>query len=375
VLAKKDFPRPIINAQADSKHLNRANYSGYLTEPLSAIAECETPNDDLQKSIFEILKRRANLASEGVLEISESQFYFTSPGGIDERVESRLVKIENWRHDSQLIENYTPFISAGFVRPLDALQTLRASHVGGMFDARLEINIYRLLRALNRSASAWIGAALEPVRQILPENFQVEAVSRIVPEKRAAFEPYEPAENNFLRLVSSEFVERDSSGKSLAAARFEYVTPKNLSRNTVAAIPFFQVGDEVFVGVEFRDLPAPQRFSGSSHLACTPAWRLPFEVEHKFDLAPFLREKFPADFGVSIDKITELGGSYFTSAGITPEVVYPTAVELRAETCGGEADLKFFRLQNLLENSHLIQDAHFLIMVNRLAHALGFLSK
>ncbi|HEX9962846.1 MAG TPA: methyltransferase domain-containing protein, partial [Pyrinomonadaceae bacterium] len=280
VLAKKDFPRPIINAQKNQKHLNRAGYSGYLTEPISALTRRATRDADLsgtaaedRRLIFDILKKRANLESEEILEISQPRFYFTSPGGIDERVESFLVKIENWRHQAQAIENYTPFTAAGFVRKLDALQILRAAHVGGMFDARLEINIYRLLRALKRSASAWIGASLKPSKQGLPEKFEAAAVAQLAPEKRAAFEPCELTENNFLRLVKSLFVEYDSRGERLAQAEFEYVVPKNLSRNTVSAIPFFQGGDEIFVGVEFRDLPAPQRFSGSSRLACAPAWR------------------------------------------------------------------------------------------------------
>lgn len=381
VLAKKDFPRPIINAQKNRKHLNRANYSGYLTEPISAMAEREAQNADLpklgdenQRPIFEILKKRANLSSDEILEIGEPQFYFTSAGGIDERVESFLVKIENWRHESQAIENYTPFTDAGFVRQLDALQILRAAHVGGMFDARLEINIYRLLRRLKRTASAWIGASVKPAKQSLPKAFRAAAISQLTPEKREAFEPFELTGNDFLRLVKSEFVERDSLGNLLAKAQFEYVVPKKLSKNTVAAIPFFQVESEIFVGIECRDLPAPQRFSGSSRLACAPAWRLPSAIKHKFDLEPFLRERFPKDFNVSINKISELGGSYFTSAGITPEVVYPAAVELKAENLG-ETDLKFFRLPNLLENSSQIQDAHLLILLNRLAHALGFLSK
>jgi hypothetical protein len=243
-----------------------------------------------------------------------------------------------------------------------------------MFDARLEINIYRLLRELNRSASAWIGASFKPLEQNLPDDFQAADVSQLTPEKQRAFEPCELIENNFLRLVRTELIEEDSAGKHLAKAEFEYVVPKKLSKNTVAAIPFFQNDGEILVGIEFRDLPAPQRFNGSSRLACVPAWRLPVEVKHKFDLEPFLSEKFPSDFDVSINKNWELGGSYFTSAGVTPEVVYPLAVEVRAESLR-ETGLKFFRLQNLLENLHLIQDAHLLILVNRLAHALGLLSK
>ena len=371
VLAKKDFPRPVVNALKPQKNLNRANYSGYLTEPLSAIVpspKSQVPSSKFQvpSLVREILAGRANLKVEEILEIGEPQFYFTSAGGIDERVESFLVKISDWNKPPQAIENYTEFKSAGVVRELDALQVLRSSHVGGMFDARLEINIYRLLRKLNRSASAWIGAAVKPTVQEF--SGAIETVFEF--ERRATFEPVETAENNFLKLRRSEFVETDSENRPIARTRFEYVAPRDLSKNTVAAIPFIKTDTAILVGIELRDLPAPQRFTGSSLLACVPAWRLPFEIDHKFDLEPFLRGKFPTDFAVSVEKVWELGGSYFTSAGITPEIVYPTAIEIDAQI-RGETGLKFFHLKHLLENSDKIQDAHLLILLNRLGHALG----
>ena len=366
VLAKKDFPRPIVNAQNERKNLNRANYSGYLTEPISAISNFKFQISDWRKTICKILEERANLPENEILETSEQQFYFTSAGGIDERVESFLVKIAEFDKEPQEIENYTRFQSAGFVRELDALQVLRASHVGGMFDARLEINIYRLLRKLNRSASAWIGATISPTIQ----NFSGKIETNFEIEKRAVFEEIKSAENNFLQLCKSEFVETDSVNIEISRAEFEYVVPRFLSKNTVAAIPFIKTENAIFVGIEFRDLPAPQRFSGNSSLACIPAWRLPFSIEHKFDLENFLREKFPQDFNVQFKNYWELGGSYFTSAGITPEIVYPAAIQLDAESLG-ETDLKFFELKYLFENTNKIQDAHLLILLNRLGHALG----
>lgn len=380
VLAKKDFPRPIVNANNDGKNLNRANYSGYLTEPISAISNFEFQISNLPESpaftgglnaeIQEILSKRANLNKNEILEISQPEFYFTSAGGIDECVESFLVKIAPFDKEPQATRNYTKFKSAGFVRELDALQVLRASTVGGMFDARLEINIYRLLRELNRPAGAWIGAKVTPSIQSfsgrIETNFEI--------ERREAFEPVEIAENSFLKLCKSEFVETDSKNREIARAEFEYVVPQNLSKNTVAAIPFIKTENSILVGIEFRDLPAPQRFSGSSLLACVPAWRMPFEIEHKFDLESFLREKFPKDFNVSAGEIWELGGSYFTSAGITPEIVYPLAAELDAESVV-ETELKFYNLTALLKKTDNLQDAHLLILLNRLGHAFGFLSK
>lgn len=365
ILAKKDFPRPIINAQRQSKHLNRANYSGYLTEPITAIAERGMRNADLEKQIFEILSVRADLSNEDILSIGEPTFCFPSPGGVDEQVQSFLVQIKSWEREPFEIENYSPFTSAGVVRELDALQVLRAAHVGGMFDARLETNIYRLLRELKRSAGSWIGAEIEPISQ----SFSGKIEDDFNLEKREVFEPCELKENKFLRLERSEFIEYDSTGDHLKRAEFEYVVPKNLSKNTVTAIPFFKANDEILVGIEYRDLPAVQRFTGSSTLICVPAWRLPKTVSHKFEIEPFLIEKFAEDFGVKTNKLWELGGSFFTSAGITPEIIYPMAVELKAESLEA-TDLKFFNLKTLIEKIDEIQDAHLLISLNRLAHAL-----
>ena len=370
ILAKKDFPRPIVNAQNERKNLNRANYSGYLTEPISAIWDSGFGISDVQNNISTILEERGNIAEKEILEVSKPAIYFTSPGGIDERVESFLVEIKPFEREPQEIENYTKFKSAGVVRELDALQVLRASHVGGMFDARLEINIYRLLRKLNRSASAWIGASVKPEIQ----NFSGKIETNFETEKREMFEEIESDGNNFLKLCKSEFVETDSAKTEISRAEFEYVVPKNYSKNTVAAIPFIKTERGIVVGIEFRDLPAPQRFAENSNLACVPAWRLPFEISHKFDLENFLCEHFPKDFNVYFKKVWELGGSYFTSAGITPEIVYPLAVELDAESLG-ETNLRFFHLTQSLKNCGQIQDAHFLILLNRLGHALGFLSK
>ena len=380
VLAKKDFPRPIINAERQIKHLNRANYSGYLTEPISAIADLGLRNADLavasaladasNVAIQKILVERADLTSENILEISEPSVYFPSAGGIDERVESFLVQINNWEREPFEIENYTSFTNAGCVRELDALQVLRASHVGGMFDARLEINIYRLLRQLKRSPGTWIGAEIEPKSQ----NLIVKIEDDFSLETREVFEPCELEKTHFLKLEKSEFIEYDSCGDHLAKADFEYVVPNNFSKNTVAAVPFFKANDEIFVGIEYRDLPAVQRFTGNSNISCVPAWRLPKTVSHKFDIEPFLIEKFSQDFNVSVNKTWELGGSFFTSAGITPEVVYPIAVELKVESLS-ETELKSFNLTTLIKKTEQIQDAHLLILLNRLAHALNFSPK
>src|SRR4030095_14011594 len=95
--------------------------------------------------------------------------------------------------------NYTSFRSAGTVRELDALQVLRASHVGGMFDARLEINIYHLLERLGRGAGPWIGAPIKLSSQP-GENLPATTFDRLVLDRHGVFENDGRAEANFLSI-------------------------------------------------------------------------------------------------------------------------------------------------------------------------------
>jgi hypothetical protein len=239
-----------------------------------------------------------------------------------------------------------------------------------MFDARLEINIYRLLRELQKSTGAWIGAQIMPKPQTVPERFQELKISSSS-ENVEAFEAVESIEPQFLELRLREFIESDAKSETLARAEFEYVVPHKFSRNTVAAIPFFQTDGKIFVGLEFRDLPAPQNFAGNSRLICVPAWRLPFSVKDKFALETLLFDLFKKDFYVSAINCRELGGSYFPTPGVTPEIVYPFAVEIETDDLD-RCDLQFIELGSLIEKLDQFEDAHLLILANRLFHALTF---
>ena len=57
VFAKKDFPRPLVNACADQVRLGSASLSGYITEPISAIVE----GPPSREAVIEILREPANL--------------------------------------------------------------------------------------------------------------------------------------------------------------------------------------------------------------------------------------------------------------------------------------------------------------------------
>src|SRR6185312_3330237 len=87
VLAKKGFPRPLVNARAE--RIAGASLSGYITEPISAIVEGPPSRD----AIVDILRERANLSEADLISIGKPHSYFTSPGGINELVMAYLVQV------------------------------------------------------------------------------------------------------------------------------------------------------------------------------------------------------------------------------------------------------------------------------------------
>src|ERR1043166_818363 len=369
VVAKKDFPRPVINASPD-RRLDSARHSGYVTEPISAIVD---EGGDEEKVVYDVLRERAGFDAGEIVRAGRERFsYFTSPGGVDELAIARLVEVTP-RQTALSFPNYTPFADAGTVREMDATQVLRACHVGGMFDARLEINIYRLLRRLGRGCGPWIGAPI--ALSVQPHAFATSnSAEALSPRARAAFgRPAPLTRTRFLSLCEGSFAEFDGAGRVLAEARFEYVRPKHLSNNTVVALPLARTERGVFVGVERRDLPAVQSFGGSSLIASAPAWRLPTTTTHLSEISPFLDGALRRDFGLRARRAWELGGSYFPTAGVTPEIVYPFAVEVDAGECA-ETTLQFIALTELTANLQLLKDAHLLIAACRLAHALGALT-
>jgi SAM-dependent methyltransferase len=388
VLAKKDFPRPIVNACADQPRPDGLVLAGYLTEPISVIVQEGEPAEE---AIRRALRERAGVGQDAILGLSAPAIYYPSPGGLSEQVRAYLAELAPGADADLPIENYTPFASAGSIRALDAVQVLRACQVGGMFDARLEAAIYRLLRQIGRSPGPWIGASIElrpeealarrqaadergapneaSTRSLLKRLSPAAAV--LAPAPQAAFEPGAAGERaGFLGVYAGHFVERDRHGSVLGEATFEYVVPARLSRNTVVALPVAQTPGGPVVAIELRDLPAPQHFTGSSALAAAPAWRLPAGADTRRALREHMARALQRDFGLAAGAIWELGGAYFPSPGATPEVVFPFAVEVAAEALAGTS-LSLVRLDDLLRSLDAVRDLHLLIAAARLGHALG----
>lgn len=380
VLAKQGFPRPLVNAAPGDQNLDGATVAGYLTEPISAQRPASEGGELSATAAAEVLAERAGLLPSSVHAVRPGLRYFTSPGGLNERVTASLIELGlDGAGALPLPEeapNYSSFSSAGRVRPLAAQQLLRAAQVGGLLDARLELNTHHLLRALGDPLGPWIGAEIvlsdQPTRPGLLGADEVEAV--LTPPPRQRFAPRASEDEpelaaGFLEVWRAEITEHDSAGRALCSAELEVVTPLPVSCSTASVLPVVRAGGAAYVGLELRDLPAAQALAGSSGLVTCPAWRLPHAVKNLEQAEAHVLRALFEQFGVQARRAWPLGGKYYPAAGATPEVVYPLAAEVDVESVPGSG-LRWVPLAALVERRGLLRDGHLLIALLRLAHAL-----
>ena len=350
VIAKHAYPRPFANVHTDSPILDGKKYSGYIPEGLTI-----SKTDMLETALAE----RFGIESKQSEKPEQSLSYYTSPGGINERVTSYFIRLNSIKQESLSLKNaYSGFKDNGSVHLYDAAQLLNTAHTGALVEARLELNIYRLFAKFGISLPQWLGEKIEiEETNINPAT----SLQDILTQVKQAYIPCDE-KADFLCSQRACFAETDMKD---SREILEYVYPNQLSSNTLVTLPVCKYQGEMYVGLELRDLPVPQSFSGNSFLLTAPAKRLPKSVETMFDLTTFLSQMNIE--GVSVKKYFKLGEKYFSSIGITTEQVYPYIIQPDKPS----EKLHWLKLSELTDNMNKIEDAHLLICLARLQHALG----
>lgn len=148
--------------------------------------------------------------------------------------------------------------------------------------------------------------------------------------------------------------------------------PRPFSRGTVAVAALRRHQGELYRGLDDFDLPAAQCFDGNSEILVAPAWRIPRTIEGIAATRELVVERLGSEYGLAVDAIHDLGGRYHPSAGLTPEVVYPFAVQVHVDGPGQRA-LLWVKLDDAVTHRDLLLDGHLRIVAMRAAHALGAL--
>jgi len=368
VVARMSYPRPILaSARQANPSLDAARAPHYVTEPLNVLQT----DRSLGETVERMLESYARIAPVRVRGFLPGATYYPSPGGTQEEVRSVLVEI-----DPMLVQENVPnvsgFSTSGRVRAMAAEQVLRAAQVGGLPDARLELAVYDLLLARGRAPGPWLGEEL-----VLRESDGLTEITdfetlRSRPLRRAFERVDASASHAFLELACHRFEELDASGIVVASSSLEYVAPSTRSLTTVACALLARRGDAIFLGLDDDDIPAAQCFVGNSQLLVAPAWRLPNDVRTIPEARTFVAARLLDEYDATVGTVWDLGGRHHPSAGLSPEVVYPMAVEVLRE--GPRArPLKWIPLSSIAKHREDLREGHLRIVALRAAHALGLL--
>jgi SAM-dependent methyltransferase len=369
VLARMSYPRPILSAREASAALDGSRAPGYVTEPLNVL-QADRPLGD---TVEEALAAGARVAAGAIRGMREGALYYPSPGGILEEVRSVLVEIDPTFVEVPLA-GLSGFSTSGRVRALEVRQLLRAAQVGGLPDARLELNVYELLLQFGRDPGPWIGEAVT-LADVGPPPGPTTAAALEARPARRSFARATPAESpSFLDVRCALFEELDASAAVVSSRPLEFVVPRPLGTNTMATAPLWRHGTEVYLGLDDDDLPAAQSFTGNSALLVAPAWRLPREASSTTPARAWVRRRLEEEYGLACGEMWDLGGPYRPSAGLTPETVYPLAVEVTGWRSTGRP-LRWVRLRDAVAARSMLRDGHLRVAALRAAHALGTLAK
>lgn len=366
VLARMSYPRPILRATGSGvSSIEGSRAPDYITEPITVVSD-DAP---LGQTIEDALWARAGIEAKAIVGMNPGHRYFPSAGGLREEVRSMFVELQP-TFTSQP-QTPTGFSDAGRIGAIEARQLLRAAAVGGLPDARLELNVYSLLRRMGRAPGPWIGEAIE-----LPASsadVEVEDPDQLADRPtRRLYDRCEPTRSSgFLELRCADFVEFDSAGNERGSKQLEYVRPTRRSANTVAVAVLLSSPSGVLIGLDDDDLPAAQSIDGNSNLCVTPAWRLPQDVAAPEAAKAWVRVRLQEELGVDIGDAWWLGGRYHPSPGATPEVVHPLAVSVDQVSTQGLRALRWVRLAELVECDALLRDGHLRIVTERSHHALS----
>jgi len=358
VVFRSATPRPLSASALATPAPCGALPPVWLAEPLHA----RMTDRPLAQTVEEALAR-IGLGEERIRAITEGTTYDPSPGGIQEEVRSVFVEIDPLVAES--VTDAGAFRRGGRIQAASAVQLLRAAMVGGLFDARLELNVRTLLARLAVPAGPWLGdvSPLE-VDQALAATTLAALLAQ--PRRRVFRTATEDA--GFLSLRARRFRELDAEGRVLAEEVLDVVVPARRSTISVAVLPLARIDGVVHAAIDDDDLPSAQAFTGASNLLVAPAFRVP--VEHAGSLRrmqAFAAERLLAELGLEVRELFELGGRYGPSPGMTPEVVYPFGA--RVASVRAARHLHWVPLLELSRSEAALRDGHLRVLAGRAAHA------
>ncbi len=336
VYVRSGYPRPIVNAVSrGSFNLDGKKWSGHLIEPITM--DTVNMTDDVEenrKMIFDYVDGYASLRAKSEESWYVGDTYFPSPDRIDEAIEPVFVEVENPQKTNWPIkeDKEVNFTEIGTIMELDGADIILASQVGLLPEPRLELHVFELMSRYNIPFPRWIGEVMpkipgQPIKPKDPEDLLAECEPcEFETEQRGAVT---------LKPVKSVFVEEGKVGRAtrgLSAQDVEFIVTDDGIENIAVVVPVSRDWDNnLLVALDPKILPVPNRLGGDGAMLNAPSFTLPRNIKTIDDAKHFIAEKFR----VPTEQVGQLGESYFTHTGVTPQRVYPFLVSSPPENGSG----------------------------------------
>lgn len=333
IYVRSGYPRPIINAvYRGNNNLDGKRWSGHLIEPITMNTVNMT--DDIEENKDKIIAFVDLYASLKVTK-KESLYvgatWYPAPDRIDEAIEPVFMEVYDPERTTWPIKNASNigFVEAGTIIELDAADIIRASQVGLLPEPRLELHVFELMQRFGIDPPGWIGEKIPiPGASKLKEVADPEEMLAAL--EAADFEE-EKGKAKHLKAVRSTFVEEGRVGsaiRGLASKDVEFIVTDDGIENIAVVLPMTKGWDNsVMIGVEAQMLPVPQRIGGEGSMLTAPSFVLPKNIRTLDDAKQYIAGKF----GVDPDRVGQLGESYFTHTGVSPQRVYPFMIATEGE--------------------------------------------
>lgn len=330
-------PRPVVNAVTrGNTNLDGKTWSGHLIEPITMSVDEFGSNAAANKlAILKFVEKQINLNPRPHGEVEVGLPYFPSPDRIDEAIEPVYVEVRapkksSWRYLPPLQEGDPSYSAWGRICELEATDILHAAQVGVLPDPRLEIRVFELMMRLGLPFPKWVGEQMPTVGKKRSTIIAEDGVAILDAIDKKTFVESDAAAEH-LRAIRSVFVEEghtQGTTRGLTSQNVEFIVTDDGIENIAIVLPLTHNWDDgLLVALDPQMLPAPQRMGASGAMLTAPSFVLPKDVRNVQEAKAFIAKKFnlePAD-------VKQLGQSYFTHTGVTPQRVYPFAIMADAQ--------------------------------------------
>lgn len=377
------YPRPFTVLHPA---LDGSVHAGYMQEQIASIVPPDVLASDegLTVQAQEVLRKKTLIEPHEVDRVDKPNRYFVRPDTVDEEVVAMALRVPELPLEDRVVKDPgIPFDGQYRLRSFDALKLLQGQQVGFSEDPRLERKVYELLLAHGLSRGPWLGEQMRLSTQYNTNIHLASVESVLHPNPRVVFRRVADPETSFLKRHRREFAKISENNEALKHERpFEYVEPDpstGFGHESVSILPVARVRlssgeEEILVGLEMKDLVAPQEPSGSRLLATIPTARLPRDIHTQREAQEYASQRFRDTLGIKCMGLKTLGGKYMVSPGITPEVMYPMIAEVDLETSLTES-LVWISCKDVLPQAHELMCGQAITSLYRAAHQLSLSSR